>query len=160
MSTNTVSGESRVKLLAPQKVVRSGGEMRPLEYPHLYQIRAGDWRISYAVEHNRLAILVLEVVAPEGVSSKDAVHEKIAGNTRIRLLDWSEDAPGAQTPPDEVGRKLKIKLLDKAPEFAEDEISSEPVARTSRIRLHAPAATRQGAGLTERKVTPLDSPSM
>jgi mRNA interferase RelE/StbE len=30
-------------------------------YDNLYRIRAGDWRISYAVEDDRLIILVLEI---------------------------------------------------------------------------------------------------
>ena len=160
MPTKTVSGESRVKLLASQKVVRSGGEMRPLEYPHLYQIRAGNWRISYAVEHNRLAILVLEVLTPEAVPGKNPVHEKIARETKIKLLDWPEEALSARMPPEGFGKRQGIRLLDKAPELANGGTSSESPRRASRIRLHASAATPQDAGLTERKVTPLDSPSM
>jgi mRNA interferase RelE/StbE len=34
-------------------------------YDNLYRIRVGDWRISYAVEDDRLIVLVLEV-APRG----------------------------------------------------------------------------------------------
>jgi len=34
-------------------------------YDNLYRIRVGDWRISYAVEDDRLIILVIEV-APRG----------------------------------------------------------------------------------------------
>lgn len=34
-------------------------------HDNLYRLRVGDWRISYAVEENRLIILVIEV-APRG----------------------------------------------------------------------------------------------
>jgi mRNA interferase RelE/StbE len=34
-------------------------------YDNLYRIRVGDWRISYAVEDDRLIVLVIEV-APRG----------------------------------------------------------------------------------------------
>jgi mRNA interferase RelE/StbE len=34
-------------------------------YENLYRIRVGDWRISYAVEQDRLIVLVIEV-APRG----------------------------------------------------------------------------------------------
>jgi mRNA interferase RelE/StbE len=34
-------------------------------YQNLYRVRVGDWRISYAVEDDRLIVLVLEV-APRG----------------------------------------------------------------------------------------------
>lgn len=34
-------------------------------YDNLYRLRVGDWRISYAVEEDRLVVLVIEV-APRG----------------------------------------------------------------------------------------------
>ena len=34
-------------------------------YDNLYRIRVGDWRISYAIEAERLVVLVIEV-APRG----------------------------------------------------------------------------------------------
>lgn len=34
-------------------------------YDNLYRLRVGDWRISYAVEEDRLVVLALEV-APRG----------------------------------------------------------------------------------------------
>lgn len=34
-------------------------------YENLYRIRVGQWRISYAIENDRLVILVLEI-APRG----------------------------------------------------------------------------------------------
>lgn len=46
-------------------------EPRPLGYKkltgyeNLYRIRVGDWRIIYAIEDNRLIVLVLEI-APRG----------------------------------------------------------------------------------------------
>ena len=47
------------------------GEPRPLAckklagYENLYRVRVGDWRVSYAVEDDRLIVLVIEV-APRG----------------------------------------------------------------------------------------------
>ncbi len=34
-------------------------------YDNLYRMRVGDWRISYAIEDDRLIVLVLEVAARE-----------------------------------------------------------------------------------------------
>jgi mRNA interferase RelE/StbE len=39
------------------------------QYNNLYRVRAGDWRISYAIEAEELIILVLEV-APRGGAYK------------------------------------------------------------------------------------------
>lgn len=33
-------------------------------YDNLYRLRAGDWRISYAIEDDRLVILILEIAPP------------------------------------------------------------------------------------------------
>src|SRR5512135_1348068 len=113
MSTTTriKTAEPHVKLAEPQLPadIRSGGERRPLDYPHLYQIHAGDWRISYAVEHNRLAILVLEVLNPAGESSKDAARENLTRKMKVKLLDWPEGAGHKQLPPEVVSGKWKIK---------------------------------------------------
>jgi mRNA interferase RelE/StbE len=35
-------------------------------YDNLYRVRVGDWRISYAVEDDRLIVLVLEVAPRSG----------------------------------------------------------------------------------------------
>lgn len=39
-------------------------------YDNLYRVRVGDWRISYAVEDDRLIVLVLEV-APRGAAYRE-----------------------------------------------------------------------------------------
>src|SRR5512142_1053514 len=114
MPINLKPAESHVKLAAPELPadIRSGGENLPLDYPHLYQIHAGDWRISYAVENNRLAILVLEVLNAAGESSKDAAREDLTRKMKIKLLDWPEGTGNRQLPPEVVSGKMKIKWLD------------------------------------------------
>jgi hypothetical protein len=193
MSTTTriKTAESHVKLAMPQLPadIRSGGESRPLDYPHLYQIHAGDWRISYAVEHNRLAILVLEVLNPAGESSKDPAHENLTRKMKVKLLDWPEGSGHRQLPPEVVSGKWKIKWLDMAEEG--EVIEDEHASSTSRIKLKGagdqkkqrtagahkitlleaaetagavdvPADEPDGSEPAEndRKVTPLDEPSM
>jgi hypothetical protein len=192
MSNMQKTGESHVKLAASElpPAIRSGGENRPLEYPHLYQIQAGDWRISYAVEHNRLAILVLEVLNPDGTSSRDPIQEKLQKKMKIKLLDWPEGADSTQLPPEEISKKLKIKWLDMADEAGESK--SLVAGAASRIKLKAappakdsqtpagksritlldsgeaviedqPDGRKDTSGASEdddRKVTPLDEPSM
>src|SRR5512147_1722768 len=113
MAINLKPTESHVKLTAPELPadVRSGGENLPLDYPHLYQIQAGDWRISYAVEQNHLAILVLEVLNPDGSVRKDPASETLTRKMKVRLLDWPEGSPSRDLPPEELGKKVKIKLL-------------------------------------------------
>lgn len=127
--------ESHVKLAAPELPadIRTGGENLPLPYPHLYQIQAGDWRISYAVENNRLAILVLEVLNAVGESSKDAAREKMTRKMKIKLLDWPEGVGNRQVPPEVVSNKMKIKWLD----LADDGEAGQPdnAAPKSRIKL-------------------------
>ncbi len=44
---------------------RPPGCRRLAGYTNLYRVRVGDWRISYAVEDDRLLIIVIEV-APRG----------------------------------------------------------------------------------------------
>lgn len=189
MSTRTRTADSRVKLGAPELPagVRSGGETQPLGYPHLYQIQAGDWRISYAVEHNRLAILVLEVLHPDGISSKDAVNDKMTRKMKIKLLDWPEGKGSTDVPPEELSKKMKIKWMDLAHEA--DETEGESAGSKSRIKLKGstePKSTSARRTITlldsgevqaeddttgakpgsddpeddDRKVTPLDEPSM
>ena len=189
MPTKIRTAESHVKLAAPELPagIRSGGENHPLEYPHLYQIQAGDWRISYAVEHNRLAILVLEVLKADGESSKDPAGEKMTRKMKIKLLDWPEGSGNAQVPAEEISKKMKIKWLDMSQEG--DESETDSARGKSRIKLKGagdskkPARRRtitlldSGEVQTEespteteperdqqddqdRKVTPLDEPSM
>jgi hypothetical protein len=173
-----------VKLKEDLPVLRSGGENRPFEYPHLYRIQAGDWRISYAVEHNHLAILVLEVLTPEGAPQKDAVADTVQRKMKIKLLDWPEGSPSRDLPPEELGKKLKIKFLDLADELkAEGVETPRPAggikllppsgAQSDKPRItFVDAAVRparaedddqERAGSqssAEGKVTPLDGPSM
>jgi hypothetical protein len=192
MTNRIHSSETHVKLAIPELPagIRSGGEMRPLDYPHLYQIQAGDWRISYAVEHNRLAILVLEVLGAEGESSKDPKSETLKQKMKIKLLDWPEGSGSSQLPPEEISKKLKIRWMDLAEESGESR--TEEGHGTSRIKLKggtepkaaaqkpagkhritllesgeqvieddSDAASPEGnEGEDERKVTPLDEPTM
>jgi len=178
------SAEPKLKLKEDLPVLRSGGENRPFEYPHLYRIQAGDWRISYAVEHNRLAILVLEVLTPEGAPQEDATADTVQRKMKIKLLDWPEGSPSRDLPPEEVGKKLKIKFLDLADDLTAEGseaprpaggIKLSPVAggQSEKRRItfvdaavrpapseggdeERPASKRSVGG----KVTPLDGPSM
>jgi mRNA interferase RelE/StbE len=40
---------------------RPAGVLKLTGYDHLYRIRVGDWRVIYAIEDDRLIILVLEI---------------------------------------------------------------------------------------------------
>src|SRR5512135_2464752 len=131
--------ESAIKVYDSPDALRSGGEARPLEYPHLYQIQAGEWRISYAVEHNRLAILVLEVLTPEGTVRKDPDSEKMTRKMKIKLLDWPEGSPSRDLPPEELGKKLKIKLLD----LVDEETAARPERRPG-MKIKFSNSTRSG----------------
>jgi len=183
MSIKARDAESRIKVQEALPVTRSGGETRPYEYPHLYQIQAGDWRISYAVEQNHLAILVLEVLNPDGTVKKDPEHETLARKMKVKLLDWPEGSPSRDLPPEDLGKRVKIRLLDLADAMQEDEPAYG--SHASRVRLvngrsvrptsHKVTLLDSGGGDAARgasgeraesepsrgrKVTPLDSPSM
>ena len=193
MPTKIKPVESHVKLAAPELPagIRSGGENLPLDYPHLYQIQAGDWRISYAVEHNRLAILVLEVLNPAGESSKDAAGEKMKRKMKVKLLDWPEGSGSGPVPPEVVSNKMKIKWLDMAEEGEDGQADAtrgksrikwmratdqkgngHRPSGASRITLldsgeiapedepEAADAEDDASGDDDRKITPLDEPSM
>ncbi len=164
MRTKLIGNDSRVKIAdeLPKTSLPAGGEHRPFEYPHLYQIHAGDWRISYAVEHNRLAILVLEVLSPEGEVLKDAAHEKLAKKIKIKLLDLPEQ--GKDMTPDEIGKRLRIKLLDMTKDTVDEEGEEteiqEEKSKIKFIDAKAETITSEGKSLAKKsKVTPLDSPS-
>ena len=158
MSTRIKTTESHVKLVEPElpAEVRSGGEKRPLGYPHLYQIQAGDWRISYAVYYVRMAILVLEVLKADGESSKDLAREKMTKKMKVKLLDWPEGAGNAQIPPEEISKKLKIKLLD----LADDPEDGEAVSGRAKSRIKLGAASDKKvstrASTAKGKITLLD----
>lgn len=132
--------EKGIKLKETMPVLRSGGEAHPFEYPHLYRIQAGDWRISYAVEHNRLAILVLEVLGGDGAVRKDENADTVNRTMKVKLLDWPEGSPSRDLPPEELGKKFKIKFLDLADEIKPD--SPEDSRTTGGIKL-SPANTGQ-----------------
>jgi mRNA-degrading endonuclease RelE of RelBE toxin-antitoxin system len=162
MLTKTKSKESRIKLRETAPTARSGGESRPFEYPHLYKIQAGDWRISYAVEHNRLAILVLEVLTPEGAVKEDLAHEQLTKKMKIRLLDLPEVIATEEIKPEDVGKKIKIKLLDLPKAAAEEEPA--PVTDAQVLKIKFPRGSAEKAGESPdlgqgAKVTPLDAPS-
>lgn len=184
MPVTTNPNDTKIRVYQSADALRSGGETRPLDYPHLYQIQAGEWRISYAVEHNRLAILVLEVLNPDGTVRTDPAREKITRKMKVKLLDWPEGSPSRDLPPEELGKKLKIKLLDLADDFKEGSAQSRP--SKSRIKFSTSAVARpRGSRITlldssesekeeddqeastggnelqaERRVTPLDSPTL
>ncbi|MBI3739424.1 MAG: hypothetical protein HY258_10295 [Chloroflexi bacterium] len=178
MPAKTINRESRIQIHddLPQDV-RSGGESRPFEYPHLYRIQAGDWRISYAVEHNRLAILVLEVLHPEEPAKKDPTQEQITQTVKIKLLDLP-----AETAPAEIESKIRVKLLDTSDDTKSKETMSRSARESQKIKLSSSASlgkasekgkitlvdvpvaeadeeTESDATDTEPKVTPLNSPS-
>lgn len=125
-----MNSESRIKVHdMPQESLRSGGESRPFDFPHLYRIRAGDWRISYAVEHNRLAVLVLEVLHPGKDMEHDPAREDVAGRMKVKLLGLPE-GENQQAAFEAAGHRPKIKFLD-APST---EAASEGVARRVRFK--------------------------
>ena len=49
---------------------RPGGVKKLAGYESLYRIRVGDWRIIYAIEEDRLIVLVLEI-SPRGGAYRD-----------------------------------------------------------------------------------------
>lgn len=49
---------------------RPGGVKKLTGYDNLYRIRVGDWRIIYAIEDDRLIVLVLEI-SPRGEAYRD-----------------------------------------------------------------------------------------
>jgi mRNA interferase RelE/StbE len=54
-----------VQFKALAKNPRPAGCKKLSGFDNLYRVRVGDWRISYAIEDERLVILVLEI-APRG----------------------------------------------------------------------------------------------
>ena len=184
MSVKLKETDARIKVREMPEPVRSGGETRPYDYPHLYQIQAGEWRISYAVEQNHLAILVLEVLNPDGTVKKDPARETLTRKMKVKLLDWPEGSPSRDLPPEDLGKKVKIRLLDLTDDLRDDDMRDDH--HVGRIRLRDSAAGKSPKGKitllsgksTERtpsgvpvkdtgdedssggKVTPLDSPTM
>ncbi len=54
--------DSRIQSLA--EVPRPAGckKLRSSRYENLYRIREGDWRVLYAIEDDRVLVLILDVV--------------------------------------------------------------------------------------------------
>ena len=143
MSTKTTLPAARVRFHTTQAPERLGGETRPYEYPHLYQIQAGDWRISYAVEQNRLAILVLEVLNSDGTVVQDPIHETLTRKMKVKLLDWPEGSPSRDLRPEDLGRKVKIRLMDLAEEAAP--AGRADGARPGRVKLSGSRRSRRAS---------------
>ena len=151
MSVRFTDREERIRVYDAPDTARSGGETRPLDYPHLYQIQAGDWRISYAVEQNHLAILVLEVLNPDGTVREDAARETLNRKIKVKLLDWPDGSPSRDLPPEDLGRKVRIRLLDMADELRG--VEPAPAKSKPRVRVGNAAASRIG----RRGVTIVDA---
>lgn len=49
---------------------RPGGHKKLTGYENLYRLRVGDWRIIYAIEDDKLIVLVLEI-SPRGGAYRD-----------------------------------------------------------------------------------------
>ena len=108
----------------PQSTIKGGTDM-PLEFPHLYRIRAGDWRISYAVENNRLAILVLEVLSSDEGEASDTAHREMAKVLKIRSLTSAEEKARQYSESGEQAGKPRIKFLEVSPEGDPGDIGSD-----------------------------------
>jgi mRNA-degrading endonuclease RelE of RelBE toxin-antitoxin system len=125
---------SRIKVHDLPKSEHSGGENLPLEYPHLYRVRAGDWRISYAVENNRLAILVLEVLTAEESVQEDIARREMA-KMKVRLLDLPEDMADTPSEVEETEKKPMIKVLDLSDDQPIARSALDETGRKPRIKL-------------------------
>jgi hypothetical protein len=113
----------------PQSTIK-GGTDAPLEFPHLYRIRAGDWRISYAVENNRLAILVLEVLSSDDGEASETAHREITKVLKIRSLTSVEEKARQLLETGDRAGKPRIKFLEVSPEGDPGESGSNfPVTR-------------------------------
>jgi mRNA interferase RelE/StbE len=60
----------QVKIDDLAKEPRPEGCKKLAGYDNLYRVRIGDWRISYAIEDDKLIILILEI-APRGGAYRD-----------------------------------------------------------------------------------------
>ena len=178
MPARAKSISTRVRISNVEAPGRLGGETRPYEYPHLYQIQAGDWRISYAVERNRLAILVLEVLNADGTLAPDPVRETLTHKMKVKLLDWPEGSPSRDLRPEDLGRKVRIRLMDMDDEIIApdggaagrprqitvlDSGTGTAKAAVVQEKINAPVWSASQSPASEsagRKVTPLDSPTM
>ena len=77
---------------------------------------------------------------------------------KVKLLDWPEGTGNVQVPPEELTKKLKIKLLDMSEEVRE-ESDPEAARTTSRIKLGAVTEKKAAKQQThaKRKITLLEA---
>jgi len=142
MSLKAREAESRIKVQEALPIPRSGGRQDPTSIRTCIKSQAGDWRISYAVEQNHLAILVLEVLNPDE-RQKDPARETMTRKMKVKLLDC-EGSP-SRTCLQRPRKKVKIRLLDLADEV-QGEDAPQPRAG-ARIRLQG---TGPGSGRSPR----------
>jgi len=144
MPTQRKQIRSRVRLHAAPNEPLSAGEHVPLEYPNLYTIKAGDWRISYAVEHNRLAILVLEVVpATEATAGTETAREEMAKIMKVKLLDLPDELAAKTAAPDEEEAVARIRVVGLPDEPPSDPPAPEETAGKPMIRVWTLAADEE-----------------
>jgi mRNA-degrading endonuclease RelE of RelBE toxin-antitoxin system len=135
MAPSKKTGSSRIKVHEmPESTIKGGTEV-PMAFPHLYRIHAGDWRISYAVEHNRLAILVLEVLSPDESEREDTARQEMNKILKVRLLNSTNDAPDELAGTGLAGKKSRIKVLDVSPEDGIDPSGENIPPGKPRIRV-------------------------
>ena len=116
MSAPAKSSRSKIKVHdMPQSTIKGGTDM-PMEFPHLYRIRAGDWRISYAVENNRLAILVLEVLSSDDNEASETAHREMTKVLKIRSLTSAEEKARQISEKGDQAGKPRIKILEVSPD--------------------------------------------
>jgi hypothetical protein len=103
---------------------------------------------------------------------------------KVKLLDWPEGSPSRDLPPEDLGKRVKIRLLDLADELQGDDSRHQSTGARIRLQGAAPASGRaaritfpDNAPATDggspeesaaaaadssrsRKITPLDLPTM
>ncbi len=127
MLPKTTSGLSRIKLHEPVPEPGAGGEGKPLDYPQMYRLRLGDWQVSYAVEHNKLVILVLEEVEHD-----PPVKEKAGKRPRVKIKNLLENA----TPvPPQTNKAARIKLRNLLEDVQPEPIEGGDVLKKVKIKL-------------------------
>lgn len=127
MLPKTKSSSSRVKVHELPVEPAAGDEGKSLEYPHLYRLRLGDWQVSYAVEHNKLVILVLE-----GLESEHPAQEKTDKRPRVKVKNLLENA----TPvPPQANKAARIKLRNLLEDVKPEPIEGGEVIKKVKIKL-------------------------
>lgn len=127
MLPKTKNSSSRVKVHELPVEPAAGGEGKSLEYPHLYRLRLGDWQVSYAVEHNKLVILVLE-----GLESEHPDHEKTEKRPRVKVKNLLENA----TPvPPQANKAARVKLRNLLEDVKPEPIEGGEVIKKVKIKL-------------------------